>query len=103
MWTVMQMSEKRDLAEDPRACSLCGTLLAFSSDEYCDHCARQVGAKPPLERCMHCGNGGPQEQMESVDISTEDEYYPEIRYLCRSCSGSDTNSAADDLDDGGDR
>jgi len=89
MWTVVQMSEKRDPAEDPRACSLCGTHIGFSSDEYCDGCAREVGAKPPLERCMDCGNRGPQEQMKSVDISTEDEYYPEIRYLCRSCSGSE--------------
>jgi hypothetical protein len=38
---------------------------------------------------MGCDRRAPQDQMESIDVSPEDEYYPEIRYLCRGCSGGD--------------
>jgi hypothetical protein len=87
------MSEKDptrpDPTEDMRACSRCGVYIGWPSDEYCDACAREVGAKPPMERCMHCGQRAPRNHMESVDISPEDEYYPEIRYFCSDCSGGD--------------
>jgi hypothetical protein len=81
--------ERPDPAEDPRACSRCGVHIGLLGDEYCDPCAREVGAKPPMERCMHCGRDAPQERMEAVDISAPDEYYPEIRYFCRDCSGGE--------------
>jgi len=80
-------SEGRDPLDDPRACSRCGVHIGFHGDDYCEPCAREIGVKPPIVRCMHCDQRGPQEQMESVDISTPDEYYPTIRYLCRDCSG----------------
>lgn len=83
-------AEQRDPREDPRACSVCGVHIGFFGGEYCDPCAREIGAKPPLERCLHCGQRAPQEQMEPIDLSGEDEYYPEIRYLCRGCSGGES-------------
>lgn len=86
--------EQRDPEDDPFACSLCGCYLGelkrVKGDDYCDACARDIGAKPPLRRCLHCGREGPQEQMESVDVSPPDEYYPTIRYLCRGCSGGES-------------
>jgi hypothetical protein len=78
-----------DPASNPRACSRCGVAIGLRGGDLCDRCARSVGAKPPIERCIHCGSRAPQEQMESIDISTDDEYYPEIRYLCRECSGGE--------------
>jgi hypothetical protein len=74
---------------DPRACSRCGVHIGLLGDEYCNPCAREIGAKPPLERCLGCGCNAPQEQMKTVDVSASDDYYPEIRYLCPDCSGGD--------------
>jgi len=82
-------TEQRDPTEDPRACSRCGVHIGFLGDDYCDPCAREIGARAEMVRCMSCGQDGPEEQMESVDISSDDEYYPTIRYLCRGCSGGD--------------
>lgn len=82
--------DRPDPSEDPRACSKCGVHIGFLGGEYCDGCAREIGAKPPLRRCLNCGQRAPQEQMESVDISTEDEYYPTIRYFCRGCPGGES-------------
>lgn len=82
-------TERRDPTEDPRACSRCGVHIGFLGDDYCDPCAREIGARGDIVRCMGCGQDGPEEQMESVDISSEDEYYPTIRYLCPSCSGGE--------------
>ena len=86
---MRERTERRDPTEDPSACSRCGVHIGFGSDEYCDPCARKLGAKPPLERCIGCGQRAPQDQMESIDISGPDEYYPTIRYLCRDCSGGE--------------
>jgi len=80
-------TERRDPTEDPRACSRCGVHIGFLGDNYCDPCAREIGARGEMVRCMGCGQDGPEGQMESVDISEPDEYYPTIRYLCRDCSG----------------
>lgn len=79
--------ERRDPADDPRACSMCGVHIGAFGDDYCEPCARDIGTKPPMERCMHCGEDVPREQAESIDISADEEYYPEIRYFCPSCSG----------------
>jgi len=80
-------NERPDPPEDPRACSKCGVHIGWGGDEYCDGCAREIGAKPPLERCMSCGRDAPRERMKAIDVSPPDEYYPTMRYLCRSCSG----------------
>lgn len=80
---------RADPADDSRACSLCGVHIGIFGDEYCDGCARELGAKPPLQRCEHCGTTAPEPHMESFDVSTESEYYPDIRYLCPSCQGGD--------------
>lgn len=82
--------DRRDPSEDPHACSVCGVYIGFGADEYCDGCAREIGAKPPLVQCMGCGQEGPREQMETIDISRPGEYYPAIRYLCRGCSGGES-------------
>jgi hypothetical protein len=82
-------TERRDPTEDPRACSRCGVHISFLIDDYCDSCAREIGARGEMVRCMGCGQDGPEEQMESVEISEPDEYYPTIRYLCRDCSGGE--------------
>lgn len=79
--------EPRDPSEDPAACSQCGVHIGLFSDDYCDPCARDLGVKPPMERCMDCGQDAPREQMESIDVSGPEEYYPDIQYLCRNCSG----------------
>jgi len=77
--------ERRDPAEDPRACSICGVYVGAFGGEYCDGCAREVGAKPPLQRCVGCGRDFPQERMDAFDVSAEDEYYPDLRYICPGC------------------
>lgn len=68
---------------------MCGVHIGLLGDEYCDACAREAGAKPPIERCLHCGQDAPREEMETVDLSGPDEYYPKIEYLCRGCSGGE--------------
>jgi hypothetical protein len=82
-----RIDKRPDPSEDPRACSVCGVYIGFGGDEYCDGCARDIGAKPPLQRCVHCGQRGPEEQMNPIDVSGADEYYPKFKYLCPSCSG----------------
>ena len=80
-------TDRRDPTDDPRACSRCGVHIGgFSGGEYCDGCARELGTKPPMRRCMGCGRDAPEEQMEPIDLSGPDEYYPEFEYLCRGCS-----------------
>ena len=83
-------TKRPDPTEDPRACSVCGVYIGPFGDDYCDGCAREIGAKPPLERCIGCGQRAPQERMKAIDVSLEDENYPEIRYLCRGCSGGES-------------
>lgn len=85
--TGVKEVERPSPEDDPFACSRCGVHIGLWGSDYCDPCAREIGAKPPMQRCMGCGRDVPQEQMESVDISQPDEYYPDIRYLCRGCSG----------------
>jgi len=85
-----ELGEQRDPADDSSACSLCGVYIGLGSGEYCGPCARENGSKPPMERCMGCGQDVPQEQMEPVDVSPDDEYYPDVRYLCPDCSGGDS-------------
>lgn len=80
-------TDRPDPEDDPSVCSLCGTYLGTFSEEYCDGCAREIGAKPPLRRCIECGQRGPEEQMRAIDVSLEDEYYPTFEYLCRGCGG----------------
>lgn len=87
--------EQRDPEDNPFDCSLCGCYLGsgkrLAGEEYCDACAREIGVKPPLRRCMECGQRAPEEQMKTIDVSPEDEYYPEIAYLCRGCSGGESS------------
>ena len=83
----MRDPDRRDPSEDRDLCSICGVYIGFGSDEYCDGCAREIGTKPPLRRCVNCGQRGPEEEMEPIDVSGPDEHYPEFEYLCRSCPG----------------
>lgn len=86
---MKQRDDRPDPADDPSACSKCGVHIGFGGDEYCDGCAREIGVKPPLRRCAHCGQRCGQESMTAVDVSPPDEYYPTFEYLCRGCSGGD--------------
>ena len=84
---------KRDPTEIPAACSKCGVHIGAFGDQYCDPCAREIGVKPPIQRCVSCGRDAPGEEMKTIDVSPDDEYYPEIRHLCRNCSGGEHGSA----------
>lgn len=83
-----------DPEDDPFACSLCGHYLGESrrvqGEDYCESCEREHGHRSGWQTCLECGHEAPGEQMEAVDISSQDEYYPSIRYLCRDCSGGDS-------------
>jgi len=83
------IDHRPDPEDDPFACSLCGCYLGevkrISGEEYCDSCQRDIGMKDPLRRCIECGQVGPEEQMIPIDVSPEDEYYPQFEYLCQSC------------------
>jgi len=81
--------DRPDPGEDPTLCSKCGVHIGAFGGEYCDPCEREIGAKPPIRRCVHCGQRAPQDQMEAIDVSTDDEYYPEFEYLCRGCAGGE--------------
>lgn len=73
-------------ANDPECCSRCGTYIGrFNSDDYCDGCAREVGAKPPIRQCYGCNRDAPEKEMKAIDVSPHEDYYPDIRYLCRDC------------------
>lgn len=81
-------TERPDPADDPTLCSVCGVYLgSFPNEDYCDGCAREIGAKPPLRRCVECGTERPEENMVAIDVSPPEEYYPTFEYLCRGCSG----------------
>jgi hypothetical protein len=81
----MNKPDQRDPADDPAACSKCGTHIGAFGGEYCDGCAREIGAKPPLRRCIECGDRYPEDRMKALDVSLPDEYYPEFEYICQGC------------------
>jgi len=85
-------SYDRPPEEDPVLCSKCGVHIGLFGDEYCEPCARDLGTKPPLERCLGCGQDAPRDLMESVDVSSPDDYYPDFRYLCPNCSGGGSDA-----------
>jgi len=92
--TVEDDTERPDPGDGPFACSICGCYIGQYSGDYCDGCAREVGAKPPLRRCTECGQRVPEEQMKVIDVSLPNEYYPTFEYLCPGCStdtGTDSN------------
>lgn len=78
--------EPRDPKNDPSACSVCGVHIGAFGDDFCDGCAREMGEKPPIRRCVQCGQRGPEPTMEAIDVSGSDEYYPTFEYLCRGCA-----------------
>lgn len=84
-------TERPDPEDDPSACSICGCYIGQFSGDYCDGCARDVGVKPPLRRCVECGQRAPEEQMKAFDVSPPGEYYPTFEHLCRGCS-TDTDT-----------
>jgi hypothetical protein len=87
-----------DPEDDPFVCSLCGVALGsgkrIAGDDYCDACQREHGMKPPIVRCLDCGENAPQEQCESIDVSGPNEYYPDMRYLCPGCQRDDQDGDA---------
>lgn len=72
------------ISDDPYACNMCGCRVSIRED-YCDACARDIGAKPPLISCYHCGDRYEEQQMESIDLSAPDELYPDIKHICSKC------------------
>jgi len=83
------MRDDRDPADIPGACSKCGVYIGRVGPEYCDPCAREIGAKPPLRRCVECGQRGPEDRMTAINVSPPDEYYPTFEYLCAGCDGGE--------------
>lgn len=79
------MSDRSSPENDPWACSLCGCYIGQFAGDYCEACERDLGIKPPMRRCVACGQRGPEEQMAPVDVSPPDDYYPTFEFLCRSC------------------
>lgn len=70
-------------ANDPFACSICGCAIGeakrIRGDEYCDGCKHDT---EEYVRCETCGDRVPQPRATGVDVSLEDEYYPEFIYFC---------------------
>lgn len=91
--------EARDPENDPFACSLCGEFLGETKrvrgDDYCDACKREHADQHALRACTACGREAPPNLMESFDASREDDYYPDIKYVCADCAGDATNDATD--------
>lgn len=85
--------ESYDPSEDPKACSKCGVHIGLRNGDFCDGCEREMGLKPPITRCFGCRERFPQEQMDRIDVSGSDEYYPQFAYLCASCSGGEADAA----------
>jgi hypothetical protein len=88
--------QRRDPAADPKACSKCGVHIGYLGDDYCEPCARELGVKPPLRRCLDCGSEYPEDQMEPIDVSPPDEYYPTFEYLCRGCDDTGPGGGGDE-------
>lgn len=38
--------------------------------------------EPEMCDCWVCGEDHPKSEMDTIDVSGEEQYYPEIRYLC---------------------
>lgn len=83
--------DRPDPEDDPFACSICGCYLSelqrVRGDDHCESCKREHDPTHVIHNCLGCGREALQEQMEAIDISPPDEYYPEVRYLCRDCDG----------------
>lgn len=88
----MSDREPRDPADDPNACSLCGVHIGAFGGEFCDGCARELGAKPPLRRCVECGAEAPEPRMTAIDVSPPEAYEPTFEYLCHGCSGGESDA-----------
>ena len=87
-------TDRPDPTEHPESCSKCGVHIGSFGGDYCDPCAREIRAKPPMQRCRSCGKHVPRDRMDdAIDVSPDDEYYPTIRYLCRGCAGGGGESA----------
>lgn len=54
---------------------------------------REKFQEPEMRTCIACNDRRPIDQMESFDISREDEYYPRLRYLCGFCSSESDGPA----------
>lgn len=81
-------SERSDPADDPLACSRCGTYLSDAKrvrgDDYCDACQYELNGGRGWVHCHLCGEMLPFEHADSIDISEPEDYYPETRPVCPS-------------------
>ncbi len=50
---------------------------------------RATFEEPEMRTCFICNDLDRKDRMETIDISKEDEYYPNIRYICWACSRDD--------------
>lgn len=51
--------------------------------------------EPEQRACFVCGAYHAPNRMETIDISGEDDYYPETRYVCPDCTSDSTESKED--------
>ncbi|PSQ06640.1 hypothetical protein BRC92_00275 [Halobacteriales archaeon QS_4_69_31] len=97
-------STKHNHAPDPYRCGDCGATFAEAAErERKSQTAPNAGtvaaaldAMDPDDlvtdgggewvRCEECGDSLPESRAKHIDISREDEYYPEFVHLCPSCA-----------------
>lgn len=53
----------------------------------------RLSHEPEEVVCLGCGRYVLTRKTERIDVSREDEYYPEIRHLCPDCQGPDEGDA----------
>lgn len=74
--------DRPDPEDDPFACSKCGGYLGElerMNGSYCESC--KVETEPHVV-CEECGDRLPQSRASNLDVSPDDEYYPEFIYFC---------------------
>lgn len=89
--------DRPDPEDDPFACSKCGGYLGElerMNGSYCESC--KVETEPHVV-CEECGDRLPQSRASNLDVSPDDEYYPEFIYFCPThAPGSDDQELVTD-------
>lgn len=80
---LRKATERPAPEDDPFVCSMCGVAIGelkrVRGDEHCDSCQHDT---EEYVRCETCGDRVPRPRATGVDVSPEDEYYPEFIHFC---------------------